>query len=175
MRAATLALAAAFVLGLLSTAGTASGGNIATPLMTQVATWAAMKPVSVWCESDPEAWTAFVAERRGPADASGYADIPGGRAHIAPKWCHILRSQTLRRERYLGVAVMVLLHESWHLRGERDEAITECAARVLLYAALHNFYGVGWFSPQMRSLTETALAVSLSAPAHYQHGCDRLG
>ena len=63
--------------------------------------------------------------------SDGVAEIGGDLAYLTPDRCHDLYrlafedggpfSQTAR-------AVAVLAHESWHLRGERDEGRTECFA-----------------------------------------------
>lgn len=64
--------------------------------------------------------------------ADGLAEIGGSRAFLTPDLCHRLQrlafegdegafSQTAR-------AIAVLAHESWHLRGERDEGVANCFA-----------------------------------------------
>jgi hypothetical protein len=63
--------------------------------------------------------------------SDGVAEVGGDLAYLTPDRCHDLYrlafedggpfSQTAR-------AVAVLAHESWHLRGERDEGRTECFA-----------------------------------------------
>jgi hypothetical protein len=63
--------------------------------------------------------------------SDGVAEVGGDLAYLTPNRCHDLYrlaygdggpfSQTAR-------AVAVLAHESWHLRGERDEGRTECFA-----------------------------------------------
>jgi hypothetical protein len=64
-------------------------------------------------------------------DADGVAVVGGRLAYLTPARCydlyrlehdgHVSFSQT-------GRALAVLAHESWHLRGERNEGITECFA-----------------------------------------------
>jgi hypothetical protein len=64
--------------------------------------------------------------------ADGIAVVGGDRAYLTPELCYALHrlaadgdvpsfSQTAR-------AIAVLAHEAWHLRGERDEGVTECYA-----------------------------------------------
>jgi hypothetical protein len=63
--------------------------------------------------------------------ADGVAEVGGRTAYLTPELCHDLYrlafdgdvafNQTAR-------ALLVLAHESWHLRGERDEGRTECFA-----------------------------------------------
>jgi hypothetical protein len=82
------------------------------------------KPVSVGCD-DAHDYVGYVQH------ADGIAIVGGDRAYITPEICFALYrlafegdeegSQTAR-------AIAVLAHEAWHLRGERDEATTECYA-----------------------------------------------
>ena len=64
--------------------------------------------------------------------ADGVAEVGGSNAFLTPDLCHRLHrlafdddegafSQTAR-------AIAVLAHEAWHLRGERDEGVTNCFA-----------------------------------------------
>jgi hypothetical protein len=63
--------------------------------------------------------------------ADGVALVGGDRAYLTPERCHdlyrlafedeVTSSQTAR-------AIAVLAHEAWHLRGARDEGVTECYA-----------------------------------------------
>jgi len=82
------------------------------------------KPVSVGCDEAHD-YVGYVQH------ADGIAIVGGDRAYITPEICFALYrlafegdeegSQTAR-------AIAVLAHEAWHLRGERDEATTECYA-----------------------------------------------
>lgn len=145
----------------------AQASNVATPRMAEVASWAAGKPVSVWCENDPEAWRTLA----GPYESHGgftiYAEPV---VYIGPNACAWL-SHT---DAGLGYGLNILLHESAHQRGFRDEALTECAARLMIYSALHNFYGVPWWSTRMSATAGLALTYSLSKAPEYQQGCSRL-
>jgi PAS domain-containing protein len=131
MRRIALATLAALVL-----APAAAGSNAATAKMAAVACWAAAKPVSVWCENDPIEWARILAAAGHTRAVQGYAVVGGSEVWIGPAACNYLgqESSTL-----LGVGLNALLHESWHARGHRDEAFAECAARVLIYSALHDF------------------------------------
>lgn len=166
VRVRVLVLAVALVL-----APVAQGANVATPKMEQVASWAAGKPVSVWCESDSEAWSRMLA-RVGHIDrVEAYTYVGGSTVWLGPTVCSRLGSPGYP---VFALGLSTLLHESWHARGHRDEAFAECAARVLIYSALHDFYGVPWYSARMASYTTFALNESLRRPAEYQGGCDRL-
>ena len=83
------------------------------------------KPVQVRCDTS--------GRRVGAVQhADGVAEVGGDRAYLTPELCYALHrlaadgdvpsfSQTAR-------AIAVLAHEAWHLRGERDEGVTECYA-----------------------------------------------
>jgi hypothetical protein len=63
--------------------------------------------------------------------ADGVAEIGGRVAYLTPERCFDLYRLAFRGETSFsqtGRAIAVLAHESWHLRGERDEARTECFA-----------------------------------------------
>ncbi len=82
------------------------------------------KPVSVGCDEARD-YVGYVQH------ADGIAIVGGDRAYMTPEICFALYrlafegdeggSQTAR-------AIAVLAHEAWHLRGESDEATTECYA-----------------------------------------------
>jgi hypothetical protein len=64
-------------------------------------------------------------------DADGLAEIGGHRLWLTPGICYQL--YTIRHTQRSsgpssGHAIAVLAHEAWHLKGERDEAITNCYA-----------------------------------------------
>jgi hypothetical protein len=83
------------------------------------------KPVRVGCDTS--------GRRVGAVQhADGVAVVGGDRAYLTPSLCYALHrlaadgevpsfSETAR-------AIAVLAHEAWHLRGERDEGVTECFA-----------------------------------------------
>jgi hypothetical protein len=157
------------VLVALACAAPATGSNVATPRMAAVASWAAGKPISVWCESDRAEWARMLASANLDV-ADGYTRDAEPVVYLAPQTCTNLGYEDVR----LGMGLNVLLHEAAHQRGFHDEALAECAARVLIYSALHDFYGVPWFSLRMHDVVETALAYSFARPAAYQNGCSRL-
>jgi hypothetical protein len=83
------------------------------------------KPVNVRCDTTGRIVGAV-------QHTDGLAVVGGGRAYITPALCFQLYrlafdgdvpsfSQTAR-------AISVLAHEAWHLRGVRDEGVTECYA-----------------------------------------------
>jgi hypothetical protein len=82
------------------------------------------RPVEIRCDEAGE----FVGAVQ---HADGVAAVGGRLAYLTPELCHRLYrlafeddlnfSQTAR-------AIAVLAHEAWHLRGERNEGVTECYA-----------------------------------------------
>lgn len=63
--------------------------------------------------------------------ADGVAAVGGDLAYLAPTICHDLYRLAFRDEvsfSQTARAISVLAHESWHLRGVRDEGRTECYA-----------------------------------------------
>jgi hypothetical protein len=96
----------------------------ATQRFSQEASRIAGKPVTIRCD---EAGNRVGAVQH----TDGVALVGGNLAYLAPERCldlyrlafegEITSSRTAR-------ALAVLAHESWHLRGERDEGTTECYA-----------------------------------------------
>ncbi len=63
--------------------------------------------------------------------SDGVAEVGGNVAYLTPNRCHDLYRQAFEGGgpfSQTARAVAVLAHESWHLRGERDEGRTECFA-----------------------------------------------
>ena len=63
--------------------------------------------------------------------SDGVAEVGGDVAYLTPNRCHDLYRQAFEGGgpfSQTARAIAVLAHESWHLRGERDEGRTECFA-----------------------------------------------
>jgi hypothetical protein len=168
---------ALIVLVALALAAPAAAGNVATVKMTEVASWAAGRPLSVWCESEQAEWDRLLAQHGLSAPAGfiidGFTTYTAPVVYLAPLHCPELVGPT---HRDFALGLNVLLHESYthYGAGIHDNAIQECGALLLQYEALRRFYGVPSFSPLMRRLTEQAFAFSQSKPASYLGGCSRL-
>lgn len=167
-------IAVALALAVLVYAPAADAANVATPKMRAVASWAAGKPIDVWCENDETEWTRLSASVGFSVPPSGgYALLGTPNIYLSPSTCRRLSGGPNGTRFSIGLST--LLHESAHQRwNTRDEALAECAARVLLYSALNRFWKVPLFSLWMRNLADEALRESLAKPAEYQHGCERL-
>jgi hypothetical protein len=63
-------------------------------------------------------------------DADGAAAVGGDQAYLTPAICNTLYQvafkQQVRSHSGAGRAIAVLAHESWHLRGVRDEGLANC-------------------------------------------------
>jgi hypothetical protein len=80
------------------------------------------KPVTIRCDESRD-YVGFVQH------ADGIAIVGGDRAYLTPEICHDLYRLAFDGEvtgSRTGRAIAVLAHEAWHLRGEADEATTEC-------------------------------------------------
>ena len=89
---------------------------------SDVASEVAGKPVSVACDEARD-YVGYVQH------ADGIAVVGGDRTYVTPEICFALYRLAFRgdeRGSVTGRAIAVLAHESWHLRGERDESTTEC-------------------------------------------------
>lgn len=63
--------------------------------------------------------------------ADGVAAVGGRVAYLTPEICHDLYRVAFENDVTFSQsarAIAVLAHESWHLRGERNEGVTECYA-----------------------------------------------
>ncbi len=84
----------------------------------------AEKPVAIRCDEARDYVGAV-------QHADGVAVVGGDLAILTPEICHELYRLAFDGEvngSRTGRAIAVLAHESWHLRGERDEGQTECYA-----------------------------------------------
>ena len=92
-------------------------------ILSREATAIARHPAKVGCDDKGE-FVGFV------QDADGLAYVGGDQAYLTPAICDTLyqlavknRVQSFSRT---ARAIAVLGHESWHLRGVRDEGLTNC-------------------------------------------------
>jgi hypothetical protein len=96
----------------------------ATGLFSAEASRIAGHPVTIRCD---EAGNFVGAVQH----ADGVAEVGGTRAYLTPDRCNTLYQLAFKDEvksSQTGRAIAVLAHESWHLRGVRDESTTECYA-----------------------------------------------
>ncbi|MBL8299162.1 MAG: hypothetical protein JNN30_12565 [Rhodanobacteraceae bacterium] len=76
--------------------------------------------------------------------AAGHANLESGKIVIQTPWCGVLRSYLDAPEDADGEAIFSLslfTHEVMHIRGERNEAATECQA-IQYYARMARLLGV---------------------------------
>jgi hypothetical protein len=94
-------------------------------VLSREASLIAGHPARIGCDASGE-YVGFV------QDADGLAVIGGEQAYLTPEICNTLyqvaikdRGQPFSRT---ARAIAVLAHEAWHLRGVRDEGLTNCYA-----------------------------------------------
>jgi hypothetical protein len=92
-------------------------------ILSREASTIARHPARITCDKSRE-FVGFV------QDADGLAEVGGEQAYLTPEICDTLyqlaikhRVQSFSRT---ARAIAVLAHESWHLRGERDEGLANC-------------------------------------------------
>jgi hypothetical protein len=92
-------------------------------ILSREASAIARHPAKVTCDDNRE-FVGYV------QDADGLAEVSGDQAYLTPEICDTLyqlaikhRVQSFPRT---ARAIAVLAHESWHLRGERDEGLANC-------------------------------------------------
>lgn len=96
----------------------------ATARFSEEASRVAAKPVTIRCD---EAGKNVGAVQH----ADGVAIVGGRLAYLTPERCLDLYRLAIKgevRSSRTGLALAVLAHETWHLRGVADEGITECYA-----------------------------------------------
>ena len=80
-------------------------------------------PAQIDCDESGE-FVGFV------QDADGAAAVGGDQAYLTPEICHTLYQvafmDRIESHPRAGRAIAVLAHESWHLRGVRDEGLANC-------------------------------------------------
>jgi hypothetical protein len=96
----------------------------ATARFSDEASRIAGKPVTIRCDESGDYVGAV-------QHADGVAVVGGELAYLTPERCLDLYRLAFKgevRSNRTGLAVAVLAHEAWHLRGVSDEGITECYA-----------------------------------------------
>jgi hypothetical protein len=94
-------------------------------VLSREASLIAGHPARIGCDAKGE-YVGFVQE------ADGLAFIGGDRAFLTPSICNTLYQLAIKHRTQgfapTARAIAVLGHESWHLRGVRDEGLTNCYA-----------------------------------------------
>ena len=96
----------------------------ATARFSREASAVAGKPVTIRCDESGNYVGAV-------QHADGVARIGGTLAYLTPERCHALYRLAFEDKvdsNKTGLAIAVLAHEAWHLRGVADEGTTECYA-----------------------------------------------
>jgi hypothetical protein len=131
---------------LVTCVSTAQAANAPNARLNAASTEVAGKPATVWCESDEAAWTALLNEFQvigfTTGEPWGFAVFQTSTAYLHPDVCLTLRAVINAGAPsdwlvHMSWALHAFLHESVHLRGIRDEGITDCIA-----LSLHRRYAV---------------------------------
>jgi hypothetical protein len=96
----------------------------ATARFSDEASLVAAKPVTIRCDESGNYVGAI-------QHADGVAVVGGEFAYLTPERCLDLYRLAFKgevRSNQTGLAIAVLAHEAWHLRGVSDEGVTECYA-----------------------------------------------
>lgn len=109
----------------------APAGFTRAPSLEPAASWAAGKPVSVFC---------------GPsAEWSGYTPVAGGNEiWLAQRGCAMLGRRLVEREANsdeLAWYLLTVAHEAQHVRGTTDESQADCDGLRLLPSLASRFFG----------------------------------
>lgn len=152
----------------------APAGFREAPALEPAASYAAGKPVAVYCAASAEAFAAGVTTMNAPPTETGsFAESVGGSAsYLAPLMCGPLGAALHKPNATSYVtarAILALVHESVHLRGEAAENVTDCTALQLMPGIASRFFGFKtWRARHL--LMELAWAAHDAKPPAY-HGC----
>jgi hypothetical protein len=148
-------------------------GFVETVRLEPAASFVARRPVVVNCATTHEVWLAYAASFGFNGDSVGIT-IPGSsETALSDAMCRSL--QVVNRTRAprlypLAAAVETLVHESIHMRGERDEGVTDCAAMHEMPRVAVRFFRVRP-GRQLRALMANAWQIHAAKPAPYRTVC----
>ena len=176
MRMSVAVTAAVAVWGLAdATAADAAppAGFVETVRLEPAASFVARRPVAVNCATTHEVWLAYAASFGFNGDSVGIT-IPGNsETALSDAMCRSLQVVNGTRAPHLyalAAAVETLVHESIHMRGERDEGVTDCAAMHEMPRVAVRFFKV---KPgrQLRALMANAWQIHAAKPPPYRTVC----
>lgn len=152
-----IALTAA-VLTALTWAGFATAGNRPHPLLDQISTEVAGKPLTVWCETNELDWGAY--ELRVGAVLYGFTYLSQPVTYLSPATCNTLHFAITYGYKEVGIiylanAVTTLVHEAVHQRGISDERVAECTALPLVMPVMEKYLGLTRTVPELQTRVVT--------------------
>lgn len=150
-----------------------AGGFYESRVLEPAASYVAKKPVKVWCAKTTAAWRAWSVAVDLTDGANGSAAVGGTAMHLSHAACPSLRGAAIGIPQYsptLSATIGGLTHEAIHLRGERDEGVTDCAAMHEMPRVAVLFFGI---KPgrQLRELMADAWDYHRSQSAQYLTVC----
>lgn len=129
------------------------------------ASFVAGKPVKVWCATSQYDWLQYGAK----GGEQGLTTPGSSEVKIAPDVCRYLRAAKVNPDGF-GASLLVLVHESIHARGERDEGITDCSAVHEMPRVAVRFFRVK-AGKQLRAVMANAWRYRSGEPAAYRSTC----
>lgn len=138
------ALLAALVL--TPSAGAAPPGFVRALELEPAASFVARKSVTVWCATSTATWAAGLRSIGLPASAHGTANLERREVWLEKVICDNLAiaaryGVATDGYRALAPSVLVLVHESIHLRGVLDEGKADCVAARAIPNVAPRFFG----------------------------------
>lgn len=135
----------AFLVFVSSAQATAPAGVHQEQRLEPPASWIAEKPVTVYCGDDVAAWPQVVARlapNLRPTVGAFASAVGGDEEYLAPQFCNALLAwpHAWLNSYALGGPLLTLIHEAVHLRGIRDESLTDCTALAAIASV-----AVRWF------------------------------
>jgi hypothetical protein len=163
-----IALAALVLVSATSASASAPAGFNEAVKLEPAASFVAAKPVTVYCANSEYTWEQY----GGTSTEHGLATPGSSEIKIDPDGCRYLRT-ALNMHKIpdgFGAALLVLVHESIHARGETDEGITDCDAVREMPRVAVKFFGVK-AGKQLRAVMANAWRYRGGESAAYRTVC----
>lgn len=146
------------VLFALVWASASTAANRPHPLLNQISSEVAGKPITVWCETSELDWGAY--ELRVGAALYGFTFLNQPVTYLSPATCNTLHFALTYGYKEVGIiylanAVTTLVHEAVHQRGITDERVTECTALPLVMPTMEKYFGLTRTIPELQNRVVT--------------------
>ena len=158
-----MAVAVALVCAITAHAA-APAGFYKSVVLAPAASFVAGKPVTVYCANSEYDWQQY----GGTGSEHGLA-VPGSSViKLDPDVCRLLRATTIKDG--FGASLLVLVHESIHARGEKEEGVTDCSAVHEMPRVAVKFFHVK-AGKQLRAVMANAWHYRAGETAVYRSVC----
>lgn len=138
-------------------------------VLEPAAAFVAGKPVKVWCAKSQAVWDSYAEGRVTHGLTTGGSSL----THLDVVTCFNARARLLGGPIFnagLAPAIELLTHEAIHMRGERDEGVTDCAAVHEMPGVAVRFFGLK-SGKQLRDLMSAAWAWRARLAPEYRTVC----